>query len=107
MESLNAYTKQVAHTPGPWVIDDDGEVTLITVPGGDSGVDNDVAEVYGGNGNDPQEQQANARLIAAAPDLLEALQAMNVPDYPLADVPANRKWILAQRAIAKAEGRGQ
>ena len=43
------------HTPGPWFID-------MTQPG--------KAVVYGPNGSCKEEHQANARLIAAAPDLL-------------------------------------
>ena len=69
------------HTPGPWITDDYSK--------------NDVARhVMNGNGNGPvyiarvplqsaagmrtnaySAQEANARLIAAAPDLLEALRA--------------------------------
>jgi hypothetical protein len=57
------------HTPGPWVIDAYGDVTA----NGE-----DVAHVVGHYGE--EENSANARLIAAAPDLL------------------------ANAAIAKAEG---
>ena len=51
------------------------------------------------NGTDPTE--SNARLIAAAPDLLEALRAAT--SFPLSD-----SWVPAAiAAIAKAEGRGE
>lgn len=48
------------HTPGPWHLSTDGFTTMITDANGD--------EVYIGA------NEANARLIAAAPELLEALQ---------------------------------
>ncbi len=101
------------HTPGPWVIGTsegrvlsrwDGigywEIANATVTDfrGDSG------EVYFAGGA----QEANARLIAAAPDLLEALEAM-VADWgklasvvkPLGEESSLRK---ARAAIAKAKG---
>ena len=56
--------KVVGHTPGPWVIGDDGNVY---------GGRDEQASVF------PIAQRmsgANARLIAAAPDLLAALRAM-------------------------------
>lgn len=63
------------HTPGPW-----GELTMfdhnltigIDYPEGDDR-DHYLAEVTCG---DPDELEANARLIAAAPDLLAALQGI-------------------------------
>lgn len=67
----------VVHTPGPWRVDE-------TVALGAYGVWTDgecmrqVCRVY--NGVDDslprQERDANARLIAAAPELLEALQVL-------------------------------
>lgn len=51
------------HTPGPWSVDADGSVQVVAASGAT------VAEVYG---TDAGERWANATLIAAAPDLLEA-----------------------------------
>lgn len=62
------------HTPGPWAVgpafDNDGEPEIIIerhTPAGNLVVAVALAGLRG--------QEANARLIAAAPDLLEALQA--------------------------------
>jgi len=64
----------MSHTKGPWVV---GPVddTVVTHMGKD-GIRYEVAAVDG-DYNDPDTwpiMEANARLIAAAPDLLEALQ---------------------------------
>lgn len=49
------------------------------------------------------ESEANARLIAAAPELLEALVAL-VDDKSQERIP-NRLWVAARSAIAKATGK--
>jgi hypothetical protein len=43
--------------------------TLVTSTHEKDGIDDDVCLVYGGNDNDPKAKMANARLIAAAPEL--------------------------------------
>lgn len=61
---------------------------------------------------DPKEDRANARLIAAAPDLLEALTVMLKGDE-MGEYECQRqgfprlskRWEMARAAIAKAEGR--
>ena len=67
-----------AHTPGPWSVFDgrevDGISPWVVTKSGDP-EDSDGLYVAGLADNDA-ETIANARLIAAAPDLLEALQAM-------------------------------
>ncbi len=57
---------ETTHTPGPWTYKDDFE--LVVVPKNDPQADA-ICEITG----NPSEQFANARLIAAAPELLEAL----------------------------------
>ena len=89
------------HTPGPWrtfvwnefageaVI---SHVTVIT--------DNkDIAKFSRWT----DEVMANARLIAAAPDLLEALEMLAAVDFG-ADGSVERGALLARIAIAKARG---
>lgn len=53
------------HTPGPWKVDEDDDVVSATGLW--------VAFAYG---DSEEEAKHNARLIAAAPDLLEALRAL-------------------------------
>ena len=97
------------HTPGPWGIEnwsyDDGtrHKTVIVAKNEDA-----VAHVWGvyrTNGGE-EERQANARLIAAAPDLLIAakgvIAALTRPKTFMADMGA--ALILLEKAIAKAEG---
>ena len=55
--------KTTKHTPGPWVVGNVGEV----VAGGIT-----LADVYG----DEEQADADAYLIAAAPDLLEACEML-------------------------------
>ncbi len=95
----------MSHTPGPWKIlrHDLGDEEIFVVP----------VEIRGGNGKlivaydgglAPLEQEwiveeieANASLIAAAPDLLEALETiMDIGDKACRDI--------ARAAIRKARG---
>lgn len=91
------------HTPGPWVVSDDGDITLIIHAPKD---EVDIARMS----NDCEmfsEIRANAHLIAAAPAMYEALQAA----YKLL-----REWTpsgednqgevegLIENALAQAEG---
>jgi len=86
------------HTPGPWRLNG----TLITAQD-DMAVK--VASVHGGAiGAVPAlEQEANARLIAAAPELLET--ASTIADMLVADGGEATTRLRALRvAIAKATG---
>lgn len=55
----------MSHTPGPWEADDNEGFSIWRVYGGSKS----IAEVIG----DSAEADANARLIAAAPEMFEAL----------------------------------
>jgi len=93
-----------AHTPGPWAVDGtlhSGDLDVISAEGRITMIDDSRATGW----NEPT-IKANARLIAAAPDLLAALQIVagiwshdqtaNIdPESPLAKVRA---------AIKKATG---
>jgi len=84
------------HTPGPWV----AECIGVSSHGPD-GVD--VYEVTNGYTRIAEHvSEADARLIAAAPELLEALQKIaNVDKVPML---ASEVIAVAKAAIAKATG---
>lgn len=91
---------QPKHTPGPWSADKatyhNGYVEHFVRRDGDA-----IAIV--GDVTDPETRlpsKVNARLIAAAPDLLEALK--DALEY----IPTTLQG-RARAAIAKAEGRGE
>jgi len=87
------------HTPGPWT----WGKSYDGLYGSGSGQDNEVLtyEDYDGMwlAYVPQ-REANARLIAAAPELLEALENLENDDGSIPD----HAWNLCQAAIAKAKG---
>jgi len=82
------------HTPGPWVVYDDsndGKTNRIEI----AALGKTVARIYH---SVPEEDLPNARLIAAAPDLLEALLELDAkPEHTIS-------WLKARAAIAKATG---
>lgn len=90
----------VKHTPGPlaifperdrqwlWVMDELGTKRVARVV------------LYDGL---EDEMEANARLIAAAPDLLEALEALLRVETEWGD-PTGPEWDNARAAIARARG---
>ena len=86
------------HTPGPWDMDE-GDYGIYQIETSDQ-----IAEVF--SHHPDEELKANARLIAAAPDLLEVLKQFmdsRAPDYAEAAHPGAYSRAIA--AIAKAEGR--
>ncbi len=108
----------MSHTPGPWVFSEDGWVCAnapwYSVDAIDLGDDGAVATVaIVSRGDDPTAYdsrvfKANARLIAAAPDLLEALERCEalaravISGKPQRD--ADEVLLAAVAAIAKARG---
>lgn len=110
------------HTPGPWHYIGDGFDSCAAADCGTDGytvITRDSEGAFEGTiceidyQNDDAEAEANARLIAAAPELLEALEGMfedfisipemrDKPEY-IAKVVAERKE-KARAAIAKAKG---
>jgi hypothetical protein len=82
------------HTPGPWIVARDMRGT------GNMLVDGVVNAEGRGIANCGTNGEGNARLIAAAPDLLEALESL-LNDQRDASLPA---LVRARAAIAKARG---
>ena len=115
------------HTPGPWhactrehytLGGDSVEIAKLTADG--QFVDDHIADVSLCTGDDTpedrrvwKEQEANARLIAAAPELLEACNRCDAAfaTWQVGQIPGRPEDILAlvqflRAAISKAEGRG-
>ncbi|WP_319061951.1 hypothetical protein [Pseudomonas aeruginosa] len=89
----------MSHTPGPWVVVDGHYPSFIEIKGPSFGI-SVVTTALDLDFNDYMSRTADARLIAAAPDLLEALQACIQQITALCsadDVPDQ-----ARTAIAKA-----
>ena len=97
------------HTPGPWTVGCPAKTHYIMTGGHTV-----VAALPHDRGNgshyvidNDSERKANASLIAAAPELLEALELFANLDR---NVPSDRWWIettwceQARKAIAKAKG---
>ena len=104
------------HTPGPWAIRDhwadDGAFEVYPTRGGKKpkfGEWAALAEVREYGPDEAPEAEANARLIAAAPDLLEALKESRMKlqwfaeSYPH-DIAAPNFFASIDAAIAKATG---
>lgn len=110
--------QQAAHTPGPWSVCFDhpdpecrDSIAYIrpTSPVDGFWEANEIGTVYACDGSD--ERKANARLIAAAPDLLEALIAAEAALNRIRCTSRTVPWEdtgpaveQARAAIAKATG---
>ena len=100
---------EALHTPGPWAVgpyfDNEGSPELIIehqTPHGNMVVAVALPGLVG--------QHANGLVIAAAPDLLEALQqtlALAMVKFGNLDPDANKVFEQAQAAIARATGKGE
>lgn len=89
------------HTPGPWVV---------IFPHINTCDCASICEVYDGDRLDGcDSNEANARLIAAAPDLLTALEQVLplVAQYVKLTTKGAPSYIVARAAIAKATGGAQ
>lgn len=86
----------MSHTPGPW------EITTRLTFGWDVKVKDRDWLICGLCFEDDDDKKADALLIAAAPDLLEALETL-IQDQRDASLPVLAK---ARAAIAKARGQG-
>lgn len=99
-------TREYPPTPGPWHVVSGAVETLDGTP---------IASMdrESGNGTAPTERDSNAALIAAAPEMFDALvltleMLEGVPGVH-ADESTERPYRIAdiRRAIAKAKGAGQ
>jgi len=89
-------TKPMKHTPGPWKVDvwhtPEGEKRILA-PNGQG-----IAILVNANGRDNEETEANAALIAAAPEMYDWL----VKEYALC-APLSSKGRELAKLIAKAQ----
>ena len=92
----------IKHAPGPWVVQGRWVNRHVNAAA--------VAQVYCGGGVEEPRRAANARLIAAAPDMLEALEHMTavcevqVKPWSLTTGMRREAYERAAAAIAKAKG---
>lgn len=110
---MNTTAKTPAYCPGPWSADldptDDGNVYVYPTRDGEHSSERaDICTVLGWGGDD--ERNANAALIAAAPELLEAARyaldcATCKREGRTLEEMAGKVRQLLTDAIAKAEGR--
>ena len=101
----------MAHTPGPWYVD--GKVIRglasgrIAKVGGDY-YDDGMRDAENWTFTPPLDTAANARLIAAAPDLLAACHKLIDSDAAVEEDERKHQLLLAKllatQAVAKAEG---
>ena len=100
--------QKVKHTPGPWKISrcqlkktEHSAPDMLIEHGNKTEHSPLLCQVYAAGGEHPRE--ANAKLIAAAPELLEALRDVLEMCKPCDDNPDNRASVLkAKAAISKA-----
>lgn len=95
-----ASDTKVDYTPGPWkvIVDSYGGFNRIWSPEGD-----DVATCMGDGAIPKEERHANERLIAAAPELAEALKELTLvytSIYPVDKLPPS--IVKAESALLKA-----
>lgn len=107
--SRQTPTTKAEHTPGPWIVRHGATDSVIHA----SSVNGNIACVYGyvvhGSGTKSMskagQREANAALIAAAPDLLAALQRIADSDGFNGGTWVGELQRIARAAIANAEER--
>lgn len=101
------------HTPGPWKVYKDCVLTdcpdaAAMLRAGKCVTTRRICEAEASHYVPPQQNEANLRLIAAAPDLLASLQevlSLAVIKWGNLDPDANSVFESARAAIAKSEGK--
>lgn len=94
-------TKEIKHTPAPWHVGDTNKNFDAIVYGADSLC---IANCTKVRGRSIEEEDANAQLIAAAPELLEALKSL-VNAHDTTCRSESIAITQARKAINKAEGK--
>jgi len=110
-DPVNIPSQGSLHTPGPWHVRDlhPGRCTFNIGTNPNDPYEGEVAVVFRAGRHVQAHHKANARLIAAAPDLLAALKRLLATQYPGTENhhETGCRCVIheAQTAIAKAEGR--
>lgn len=96
----------MTHTPGPWHVENDDDFYVLMDTLAATGDDQHMY-VYAAPGTRPEQREADALLIAAAPDLLAACEYLTT--LFVADINSDGLWLeeaydRASEAIAKARG---
>ena len=98
-----------AHTPGPWAVWTEEKTRRddVYIAGNPTGAPGGMRHLaYMVSTSDGDQTEANARLIAAAPDLLAALEsALAMICEECADGECTEQAAAARAAIGKATGR--
>jgi hypothetical protein len=104
----------MSHTPAPWKYSDEGEVAWVSPSNQNENV---ICDIVGRSWNSEtktsqitDEDIDNARLIAAAPELLEALITSNTAlmlSYHGRDIPDNIHRIVEENRILIAKTTGK
>lgn len=106
----------MSHTPGPWEVEIHANGCVFITSPNTSSSGGDIADLYhtildafdGQQIVTKQNAEANAHLIAAAPDLLEACEEAVEQLWHLAKDKQTNPWVKQLRAaIAKAKGEAE
>lgn len=90
------------HTPGPWVH------IPASYPNHEHQINNDNGSLVASVPDSRLNAAANAQLIAAAPELLDALRhAVQMLGNQYSAESREKGWKAIEKAIAKAEGRDE
>ncbi len=99
MKTFEALTPEIQYTAGPWIVCSGNARQIFNIECKDDG--NDFLPIATLRGSD---REANAKLIAAAPDLLEALELLTDSQKGLNLQQWKEATEKAKQAIAKAKG---
>lgn len=103
-----AHATSPAHTPGPWRTDSIGTDRVWILDSESNYLAEIVAKDECGFAAPTAQQEANARLIASAPELLAALRDLHglacTPEWERDDEEAERIRVRVEDAIERATG---
>lgn len=88
-----------AYTPGPWTYHEEDNIFMVTTPAGRRVAEFQPRSIHVGEA----ERNANGHLIAAAPDMLEALEhILSYHRFDISDEDVDRTVAAIEKARGKA-----